>query len=134
MDEASRHGELFRDYLINLDVAGMRRLWAAVSPHLPQPDTDDDVLTTMHAARVQMKLLPDALKDYSAAWLKERRIGRIVSTVGISVLAPERRAKQAANIREAMSDAVQNSVKAGLDLDVDAREVKRRMMVARERA
>lgn len=125
---------LFRQYLLDLDMSGIRKLWQMMAPHLPQPLTDEETLMTMHSARAQMKSLPIEARAYSEQWLKERRVGQIISSVGISVIAPPRRAEQAANIRAAMSEAVMDSIKAGLDLDVDAGEVRRRMLRARDHA
>lgn len=134
-DASTTHAAEFRRCLVELDIVGMRRLWNHVSPHLPQPKTDADVVMTMHAARVQMATLPEDKRAYSEAWLSERGLlDRVVTTVGISVVAPSRRRKQALAIRHAMSESVLDSYKAGIDLDKDAVEVKRRMMIARDRA
>jgi len=38
------HNALFRQCLIDLDAPMMRQLWWHVSPHLPQPRTDDECL------------------------------------------------------------------------------------------
>lgn len=128
------HTEEFRRCLILLDVPGIRRLWAHVAPGLPQPATDQDALHSMHLARVAMKTLPAALKDYSEAWLRERGTGRVAHAVGISVKSISGREDRAADVREAMSDAVLLAIKDGVDLAAEPGEVKRRMMSARARA
>lgn len=128
------HAAEFRRCLETLDVAGVRRLWQYVSPHLPQPTTRDETLYTMHLARAGMKTLPEALIAYSERWLAERKTGQIVTAVGISVIAPKRRQVQAGYMREAMSDAVMTALREGVDLDTEAHEVKRRMMIAKEKA
>jgi len=88
----------------------------------------------MHMARAGMKTLPEEKRAYSEAWLAERQTGRIAYAVGISIIAPERRRKQALIIREAMEDAVTGALKAVVDFATEAPEIKRRMMIAREKA
>lgn len=63
------YGSAFRRCLVELDVNGMRKLHAHVSPHLPSPGDDRLVLATMHRARTQLRTM--ALKDraYSHRWL-----------------------------------------------------------------
>jgi hypothetical protein len=86
-------------------------------------------------ARVATRTLPEELRAYSTKWLADRRTpDRIATAVGISIIAPERRRTQARAIQAAMSDAVLAALKDGVDLDVDAVEVQRRMMIAKERA
>ncbi len=126
------HADEFRRCLIDLDADGIRRLWHHVSPHLPQPKSNDEALMTMHLARLQMPLTKQQ-HDYSKAWLAERETGRVAMAVGISVNAPSHRQVQALSIRHEMSESVLLSVRDGLDLAVDAAEVSRRMMVARGR-
>jgi hypothetical protein len=54
------------------DVEGMRALWQHVSPHLPQPESDEEALISIHMARTQTDPLPLKLRAYSHAWLTER--------------------------------------------------------------
>lgn len=131
------HSAEFRRALVECDVRAIRRLWQHVSPHLPQPKDDAAALIAIHMARVKMTTLPAKLREYSEAWLSERRTGRIAHAVGIAVgFANETNPKKIARsieIREAMSDAVERAVVAGVDLATETAEVRRRMMRARER-
>lgn len=58
--------------LRDCDVEGIRALWAHVSPHLPQPESDADALASIHMARTQTQPMPFRLRAYSHAWLTER--------------------------------------------------------------
>lgn len=135
-----QHTAEFRRCLLELDVPGMRKLWRHVSPHLPQPATDDEALTTMHIARTKMLTLPEADRLYSEAWLIERKTTRDVFAVGVIVGAansqePHRR-RRGVFVQQEMVYSVQQSLSWGIGIDnpKDAAEVKRRMMLARERA
>jgi hypothetical protein len=95
------HAATMRRCLIDLDVPGIRALWSAVSPHLPQPSSDADALTALHVARTQAESVPFRLRAYSHRWLSERALPsrlpdrlkpsaerlypRVVEGVGISV-------------------------------------------------
>lgn len=134
MEDGLRHGVEFRRCLIELDVAGIQKLWAHVSPHLPQPKTDDEALHTLHLARTKVPTLPLKLRMYSQAWLAEReRKTRIAAAVGIVVMAPKHRRRQALDLRAELSGAVMDAYQAGVDLAKDAAEVSRRMDVARDK-
>ncbi len=120
-------------------MSGIRRLWQHVSPHLPQPATDDEALHTMHLARVGMKNLPQKLRTYSETWLKERETGRVIHAVGIAVgmqadWRNSRRAERFLNVRGEMEHAVVIAVNDGVDLATESVEVKKRIMTAREKA
>lgn len=128
------HSAEFLRCLVEVDVAGIRRLHPQVFPHLPAPASDDEALYSIHLARASMKRLHPRLRRYSRQWLAERQTGRVAFAVGIAVIAPPRRAQHALIVREAMQDAVCESVKAGVCLDTEADEVKRRMMAARDKA
>lgn len=91
------------------------------------------MLAVLHLARLESKRVPKHLKDYSKRWLKERETGRVALAVGISVKASPRRMRQGIAMREAMEDAVLRSVRAGIDLDEEAVEVRRRIMAARDK-
>lgn len=119
-----------RRCLIELDIGGMRRLHKHVWPHLPMPGSNHEMLYAMHTARLELPGLHPQQRAYSEAWLVEQR--RIVSVVGIACLAASPSLRhRAANVRDAMVDAVASCIKAGLDLDKDAAEVRRRMQQAR---
>ena len=127
------HADEFRRCLLELDVAGVRRLHHHLFPNLRQPADDDEALHTMHLARVQAHTLPLEVRRYSQAWLDERERRTLAYAVGIAVGAPEERQFLADEIEEAMSTSVMNSYAAGIDLNADAPEVKRRMFFARDR-
>lgn len=61
----------FRRCLIECDVAGIRKLWAHVAPHLDQP-SDGDALVSIHHARTGARSVPFSLRAYSHRWLVER--------------------------------------------------------------
>lgn len=62
----------FRRCLMALDIRAVRAIWRESRPGLPQPETDAETLATIHVARTKMDSLPDALRCYSHAWLRER--------------------------------------------------------------
>lgn len=64
--------DAFRQCLMDLDIAGMRKLARATLPYLPQPGTDTEALTTMHMARTQMQTIPPRQRYSSHRWLTER--------------------------------------------------------------
>lgn len=125
-----KHAAEFKRCLVNLDVAGIRKLWAATAPEMPQPTDDEAALHTMHLARVESASVPQALKDYSKEWLAERERKTVVNAVGVAVRAPPHRHNQAMDSQKAMSDAVMAAFDAGIDLDKDAAEVRVRMNAA----
>jgi len=118
---------------MELDVTAMRKLWRHVSPHLEQPKTDDECLTTMHMARRQMQTIPAALRTYSETWLAERRTSIEVVTTGVMVRDATLGKPRGIGVAGAMIDAVERSAVAGLHPEFDAAEVRRRMMAAREK-
>lgn len=141
------HQAEFRRCLEAGDVAGVRRLWAHVSPHLPQPKDDAQALVMLHMARTGAESIRFKLRAYSHAWLIERhypsrlpdelkpKAQRIypvtVDGVGISVNATSAAmAPVAKHIQGAMSDAVMDAFAEG---KTDPVFVKDRMMEARER-
>src|SRR4051812_8284322 len=63
---------MLREALAKLDVPMLRRLWAQIAPHLPQPTTDVDALRMAHVARTQTQTLTTDQRAYSHAWLRER--------------------------------------------------------------
>jgi hypothetical protein len=134
VDPGLAHAAEFRRCLVDLDVVGICKLWQHVSPHLPQPASNDETLFALHVARTKTPNLPPKLLAYSKAWLAERERRRFAHAVGIAVGAPPWREKQAIAIREAMSDAVTRAIKDGVDLETESGEIKRRMLVARQKA
>jgi hypothetical protein len=135
----SDHDAMFRQCLIDIDVKTMRRLWVHVAPGMPQPQSDDECLETIHRARVQMATLREEQRAYSEAWLKERAASRDAFGVGISVMSasssdPYKR-RRGVYVQQEMAYSVEQSVARGIGLEdpKDAAEVKRRMMDARRR-
>lgn len=127
------HSAEFRRCLVELDVESIKKISRHVSPNMPQPRNDYEVLCALHLARTKTPTLPAKLIEYSKNWLSERTIGKVISTVGVTVGAPPYRRKQALAIRDAMSDSVKTSIKEGIDLDKEAVEVKKRMLIARDK-
>ena len=132
----------------SLDVPGARRVWKAIAPHLPQPGGDHEVLIMLHHARTQSDTIAFKHRAYSHAWLGDRAIPsglpdhlkpraerlypRVVSAVGIGVLAMSRVVAPIANqIRTSMEDAVLEAEADGKLLD--SPHVRRRMAEAKER-
>lgn len=141
-------GAEFRRCLEDLDVAGVRKLWAHISPNLPAPKSDAEALTTLHMARTAAESMPLKLRAYSHRWLldrglpsqlpdplkpkAERLYPRVIEAVGISVNFSSPLLKPAeALIRTSMEDAV-NDVFAD-DPHPDPALVSARMAEARER-
>ena len=142
------HAAELRACLETMDVDGVRRLWAAVSPHLAQPKDDEEAIATMHIARTGSESIHKHLRCYSHSWLTERGLPshlpdqlkpladrlypRIVSAVGIAVKARNPDYQPAADeIRKAMEVAV-------MEADADGRltddeYVRQRMREARKR-
>lgn len=141
----TEHADLMRQSLEALDVVTLRKLWAHVSPHLPQPTSDEQALIMAHVARTASDSVREPQRLYSYAWLRdhgypnrlpdhlkpkaERTYPRAVGAVGISVNSKYPVVRDA--IRGVMEDAVLETYADG---HADAPEiVKARMMEARER-
>lgn len=91
----------FRRCLLELDVPGIRAIWAKLSPHLPQPKDDKEALAALHVARTAAESVPFKHRAYSHRWLTERAlpsqlpnklkpsaeqvVPRIATSVGIAV-------------------------------------------------
>lgn len=99
----------FRRCLAALDIAGIRKLWRTTAPHLPQPQSDDDVLETMHRARVEMKTIPPGPRAYSERWLAERERVRIAEVVGYATSTRD------TGLRDALTGGVSRTVQSALD-------------------
>lgn len=88
----------------------------------------------MHIARTMIGNIPEKCKKYSEQWLFERQ-GIQAKAVGVAIKAlSPRSAERASNRASAMIDAVNESIKAGIDIDTEAAEVRRRMQIARLKA
>lgn len=140
-EEYRQHVELMRHQreilrcVSALDVAGIRKVWKEMAPHLDQPEDDWTALRTMHEARVRMLHISPQGKRYSEHWLRElRHKSRIVAAVGIAIKAmrPENR-QRALDVQAAMADAVLLAIKDGVDIEAEVAEVHRRMAVARRK-
>jgi hypothetical protein len=137
----------FNRCLVELDVAAIRRLWAATSPGAHQPQSDLEALIALHHARTQAESVPFNLRAYSHRWLCERDLPsglpdelkpraervypKIVEAVGVSVKAmSEASIPLAKAIERAMSDAVEEAYADG---NRNSDFVKARMQEARAR-
>lgn len=95
-----QHSKLFHEALERLDVGLARRVWSEAMPNMPQPESGDEVLATMHLARTAMRSMPLKIRAYSHRWcverglpsqlpdelrpVAERMYPRIVEAVGVS--------------------------------------------------
>jgi hypothetical protein len=141
------YGAEFRRCLDECDVVAARRLWAYVSPHLPQPKNDHETLMIIHRARTEAKSIGLRKRAYSHRWLldnnypsglpdylrskAERMYPRIVEGVGISLATTSSIVKSALPIiRKNMSDAV---MECYASREIEPSFVKRRIMEAKKR-
>jgi hypothetical protein len=137
----------FRRCLEELDVEGIRSLWAEHSPHLSQPSAEE-ALISLHMARTAAEGIEFKCRAYSHKWLTERGYSsrlpdhlkqsaeriypRVVKGVGISynIRAPELR-PAAKLIQGAMEQAVLEADANGKLSDTEF--VKNRMNEARDK-
>jgi hypothetical protein len=130
-----RYAAEFRRCLVDLDVAGARRLWAHVHPGWDQPTSDYEMLVLLHLARTRANSILPKLRSYSRRWLAERDGGGYAKAVGVATKnsnSPiEAVRSRSRNVRDAMQCSVSTSMKAGIDIDDEAFEVRRRMILAR---
>jgi len=137
----------FRRCLLELDIAGARKLWSETNPDFYQPKNDQEILIMLHHARTQADSVPMAKRLYSHDWLVERALpsglpdelkpskervhSTIVTAVGISVspTTPDH-APLAAALEKAMADAVNDCYASGM---TDPVFVRSRMEEARSR-
>ena len=68
---AEDHSAEMRRCLIALDVKAIRALWKHVAPEMPQPESDEEALVTMHMSRTSAEFLPLKLRAYSHAFLRD---------------------------------------------------------------
>lgn len=139
----------FRRCLEDLDVEGARKIWAEIAPGMPQPESADAALVTLHLARTTAESVPFRLRAYSHRWLTdaglpsnlpdhlrpeaERVYPKVVPAVGISVTARDPEMEPLARmIESAMSAAVSEVHADGKILDTEL--VRSRMVQARSRA
>lgn len=141
------HSTAFRRCLVELDVAGMRKLWAYIAPHLPQMATDAETLHAIHRARTQAESIPLNARAWSHRWLidhghesglpdhlkptAERIYPRIAEAVGLSVnfTSPFLR-PIAAEVRGAMETVVLDEYNGSV---VNVDRLKRGLQSAREK-
>jgi hypothetical protein len=121
--------------LTALDISGFRNACYERAPHLPQPESDWEALHIMHLARVRMQHLSPQQKRYSEHWLREiAPRTRVAAAVGIAVKArSDESAEWARHVEMAMSEAVVEAVKDGVDIESEVSEVHRRMKLARSK-
>ncbi len=118
-----------------LDIAGMRKVWREMSPHLDQPESDWDALHTMHEARVRMATISPQQKRYSEHWLREHKSKtRVAVAVGIICKSLSKAgADRARDVQHEMSEAVRLAVRDGVDIEVEVEETHARMKRARQK-
>jgi predicted metal-dependent phosphoesterase TrpH len=129
------------------DIEGIRRLWATVARHLPQPASDAEALVMLHRARTETRSIAFRLRAYSHRWLTERGLPSalpdelrpraermfpvIVDAVGVAVKSRSGEFKPVAEaVQRAMSDTVAEMYADGVK---DPVLVKARMMEARSK-
>jgi hypothetical protein len=110
-------------------------VWKATAPHLDQPESDWQALHIMHMARVRMQHLSPQQKRYSEHWLRDLKgKTRIAAAVGIAVKPRSGDSRERArDVTFAMGEAVLLAIKDGVDIDLEAPEVRKRMASARLR-
>lgn len=138
----------FRNALESGDVRMLRKIWAEVSPHLPQPKDDAEAEIVMHRARTEAESVSFKHRAYSHRWLTERNYPSglpdrlkpsadrlypiVVEGVGIAVMASSRLMQPVAKeIRKAMEYAVEDAFAEGRR---DSEFVSARMREARKKA
>jgi hypothetical protein len=118
--------------MVTLDVKRAREVWKLVAPHLRQPESDEEMLTTLHLARTESPIVNTKLRYYSHCWrpAAEREYPRKVQGVGISVNARSDLFRPVTGlVRESMEEAVLEVYADGGADNVDL--IKRRMNEAR---
>lgn len=132
-----------RRCLTECDVAGIRRLWGAAYPEMPQPESDLEALVSIHYARTVTASVAINLRVFSHHWLldhglpsglpddlrprAERVYPATVEAVGIGALRPQ---PYTPILHGAMRDAV---AEAYADRRTDPAHVRSRMREARAR-
>jgi hypothetical protein len=116
------HGAEFRRCLIQLDIPGLMKVWAHVAPHLANSDPRR-ALISAHMARVEMKKISPALRDYSIKWLADeaniRKIdGKWVEGVPKAAVIAEAvgiSSRSLGNVRTALNGQVELYMLDGLE-------------------
>lgn len=148
-----QHSAEMRRCLVECDVAGIRRLWHHLSPHLPLPNSVDDTICAIHMARTVTNSIPLKHRAYSHNWLVERgmpsqlpdrlrpRAERLykkpLEAVGIATLGgaisgdPDRKAISDA-VRKVMEDVVMDYYSTDRSATPDPMKVKEDMMRQRK--
>lgn len=141
------HRAELRRCLVECDVAGIRAVWVHVFPSMPQPETEEDALVSIHMARVRTESIPFRLRAYSHSWLMERTYPsglpdelkpkaermypRAVGAVGISVRTMNnQQTERGAALERTISDAVMDAYADGRE---DPEFVRARMMEAKDK-
>jgi hypothetical protein len=140
-----KHLAEMRRCLMECDCHGIRALWRHISPHLPQPETDEEALKTLHLARTLTRSIPVRYRMYSHAWLRdhdlpsglpdklrpkaERIYPPVVEAVGI---ATKNNHAVARAIRKAMEDVVMDHYSTDRVKRPDPVVVKRDMLRVRD--
>ena len=126
------HAEELRRCLVDCDIPAIRHLWNHISPQIPVPEDDGDVLIQIHLARTATERIPFRFRAYSHSWLTERKIRsllpdnlrpraermypRIVSAVGICVASlSNRKTDYHHAVSTAMGDVVENFYADGIE-------------------
>ncbi len=126
-----QHGAAVRRCLRDGNVAELRKLWAEIAPHLPQPRNDTEALASLHYARTISDFVGAIERRYSHRWLidngcpsglpdhlkpkAERVYPSIVEGVGIASMSAPGAMKSLFNhaVEKVMSDAVLESYADG---------------------
>ena len=141
MVEGLLHAVELRRCLVDMDVSGMMKLWAHVSPHLAN-QSPGDALISMHMARCEMMRIEPGLRLYSQEWLFERGYRKIdgrwvngpppeetiCGAVGIAVRSKYEAVRH--RIHDAMTDTLANEQAKGTTDPVQLRDA---MLKARAR-
>lgn len=132
-----------RSALERIDIDAIRRLWAHVAPHLPQPKGDYGVQVMIHSARTQCRSIAFRYRAYSHQWLlanglpsplpdqerprAERRDFQFAVGVGIAIKAttPLGRAVKPAVVRACGARAAELVGNGVLDSTVLSREIQK---------
>ena len=143
----AEHSDEMARCLATCDVDGVRRLWKYVAPHLPQPASDREALTTIHYARTLNHAMSFRLRAYSHAWLldnnhpsglpdelkpkAQRLYPRIVEAVGVACHGNGELMRSVAPLlQRAQLDAVEDCYANG---DTETETVKAQMTAAKRK-
>ena len=136
-----QHASEVHRCLVTGDVAGLMALRSRTQPHLAAM-TPAEALIALHMARVEALSVPQTLKRYSMAFLRERgyrriagrwiegmpKQGEVLEAAGVASRSVDSRVSR--RIVRAMGDAFLDALAAGVD---EPRVQKERMLKARAR-